>query len=389
MKRDPVKQLGLLISGESRGDAGDVCHSIINELHSVFFSSANPGAEYADRLVKQLRKAKVADTKIAEVEEFVAWFFQNLSTPRSSHELDVFLRSAARQLADILSIRSIHESEPISTVSRKGALYIAGCMLTFGMLIGLFVWYFDGIESEFKTCCKNAPVHSKEQFVDLPDSSTVILSGSLCYDDSFGKVDRRVYLEGEGYFEVKSDTVRRFLVIAGETTIRVLGTGFYVRLNETKDTVTVATIHGLVRVDAKGKDLGLVQAGKQLVIAQRTLATSSSSFAHWKADWYPRLKFENVTLDSMMSMIRHDFNVDIKYEGNAQNLACKINAEFQVGTTLDEILVGISLLNNISYFRNAGSIVLRSEGPCDIPASSEILERKRAHFRKMGGRIKK
>ena len=71
------------------------------------------------------------------------------------------------------------------------------------------------------------PAGSKSQIV-LPDGTAVWLnSGSkLSYTEDFGKNNRTVYLDGEGFFDVTKNKKIAFEVYAGETRIRVLGTQF-------------------------------------------------------------------------------------------------------------------------------------------------------------------
>ena len=77
------------------------------------------------------------------------------------------------------------------------------------------------------------PAGSKSQIV-LPDGTAVWLnSGSkLSYTEDFGKNNRTVYLDGEGFFDVTKNKKIAFEVYAGETRIRVLGTQFNMPMRE-------------------------------------------------------------------------------------------------------------------------------------------------------------
>ena len=75
----------------------------------------------------------------------------------------------------------------------------------------------------------------------LPDSSRVWLNtGSrISYSKEFNVTERRIYLEGEGYFEVRSDSTRPFRVLTKTTITRVVGTAFNVKETDTLTTLTV------------------------------------------------------------------------------------------------------------------------------------------------------
>lgn len=82
----------------------------------------------------------------------------------------------------------------------------------------------------------------------LPDGTKVFLnSGStFTYPASFGKIDRRVSLEGEAYFEVMPDENLPFLVQAKQTQIKVLGTVFNVHTCQEEDWIETALVEGKV-----------------------------------------------------------------------------------------------------------------------------------------------
>ena len=65
----------------------------------------------------------------------------------------------------------------------------------------------------------------------LPDSSRVTLrkGARLTAGRNFGQRLRQVKLEGEGFFEVRRDTTRAFVVQFGSGSLRVLGTSFLVQ----------------------------------------------------------------------------------------------------------------------------------------------------------------
>src|SRR5690606_39189801 len=79
----------------------------------------------------------------------------------------------------------------------------------------------------------------------LADGSIVWLNSNskLYYPDEFGS-ERKVYLEGEAYFEIKPDPNKPFRIITGKGVTEVLGTAF--NLNSTGDKVTITVMEGMV-----------------------------------------------------------------------------------------------------------------------------------------------
>ena len=83
--------------------------------------------------------------------------------------------------------------------------------------------------------------------VDLPDGSRVTLGAASSLDVVFSETERRVVLaEGEAFFDVEGDPDWPFIVVAGDTLVRVVGTQFDVHRGA--DAVEVAVLEGEVEV---------------------------------------------------------------------------------------------------------------------------------------------
>ena len=86
--------------------------------------------------------------------------------------------------------------------------------------------------------------------VTLPDGTLVRLNAnsSLTYQQNFGQNNRKVKLSGEGYFEVKKNTEKKFIVNTGYIDVTVLGTKFNLYAYEDKDIIEMALVEGHVNV---------------------------------------------------------------------------------------------------------------------------------------------
>lgn len=89
-----------------------------------------------------------------------------------------------------------------------------------------------------------------KSLVTLPDGTIVHLNAksSLTYSQDFGRTDRKVELSGEGFFEVKKDTEKKFIVGTGYMDVTVLGTKFNVYAYENKDLVEMSLVEGSVNI---------------------------------------------------------------------------------------------------------------------------------------------
>lgn len=88
--------------------------------------------------------------------------------------------------------------------------------------------------------------------ITLPDGTAVKLNSEsiLSYKQDFGKKDRRVSLSGEGYFEVRKDTQKKFVVNTEFMDVEVTGTSFNVYAYSNKDMMEMALVQGSVTVSS-------------------------------------------------------------------------------------------------------------------------------------------
>lgn len=86
-----------------------------------------------------------------------------------------------------------------------------------------------------------------QQIVRLTDGSTLRLNTASRAEIHFSRNERRIVLQrGEGFFEVAHDATRPFIVVAGDTQVRAIGTKFDVR--RTNGATQVILAEGRVQV---------------------------------------------------------------------------------------------------------------------------------------------
>ena len=119
--------------------------------------------------------------------------------------------------------------------------------------IGMSVLFYTQHSELQKLTSRNVVIRSGESpsSITLPDGTKVKLNtrSSLTYQQDFGREDRKVSLSGEGYFDVKRDEAKQFVVQTGFIDITVLGTSFNVYAYEDKDFLEMALVKGSVRVN--------------------------------------------------------------------------------------------------------------------------------------------
>lgn len=88
--------------------------------------------------------------------------------------------------------------------------------------------------------------------VTLADGSVVKLNSEsqLSYQQNFGLKNRQVFLQGEGFFEVKKNPKKEFIVMTKSVKVRVTGTTFNLSCYDRCDQVEMALIKGSVMISA-------------------------------------------------------------------------------------------------------------------------------------------
>lgn len=114
----------------------------------------------------------------------------------------------------------------------------------------------------------------KREVARLDDGSSVSINGGSAIDYKMtGKLRQVRLLRGEALFDVKRDEKRPFVVDAGGTQIRVLGTKFNVRRKT--DLIELTVTEGRVAVSAPGTEPATLEAGEIAFIRPGIVTTVS------------------------------------------------------------------------------------------------------------------
>lgn len=141
-------------------------------------------------------------------------------------------------------------------------------LIALGSFGTYFIIKYSGISGE-KHYEVSSPPGSRSN-ITLADGTTVWLNAGskLTYNGDFDHDNRSVYLEGEGYFNVKKDRDNPFTVITSQLEIVALGTSFNVKSYEEESIIQTTLVSGLVVVSRskhKVREKGLVLEPNQQI----------------------------------------------------------------------------------------------------------------------------
>lgn len=146
----------------------------------------------------------------------------------------------------------------------------------------------------------------QQRSATLADGSVVDLNTNTIVEVDFGSRERVVRLEkGEAHFEVAKNAARPFLVVAGDTTVRAVGTAFNVhRLPDAP--VKVIVTEGKVEVamaNQAPQDRVLLEAGQALQaegVSSQVAAVAPKTIEKQLAWRQGMLIFESETLENVV-----------------------------------------------------------------------------------------
>ena len=200
----------------------------------------------------------------------------------------------------------------------------AAASLALVALVGV-TWWRTGSRAPASALAASATLTQPTRQL-LADGSQIALNGDARVRVEFSPALRRVTIvRGEAHFEVAHDTARPFVVVAGEVSVRAVGTAFSVRLAP-RD-VNILVTDGRVAVDRATVDpvaapvqpLAFVSKGAAVAVAPADLVpnapapvvveVSAPELADRLAWRVPRLEFNDTPLREAVTLFNRHGNV--------------------------------------------------------------------------------
>ncbi|MDA6071781.1 FecR family protein [Flavobacterium sp. AC] len=272
---------------------------------------------------------------------------------------------------------------------RKYFLSGAAAILVFGLIS---VWFYQNqispksnvitykelIDENSEGLVEQTNNSNKPQIITLSDGSSVLLqpNSKLSYPKIFTGNERKVYLSGEGFFEISKNPKKPFFVYANEIVTKVVGTSFRVKAYSDQPDVEVLVRTGKVRV--KSNDLLAKSNQKEVVLlpnqALRFLRSdlSFNKITNITQDValtrnvgnIEQLSFEftDIPVSQIFQTIEQAYLVDIDYPKNKLK-DCHLTTSLSDQPLTEKLkIVCNSIGNNTSFEMNGNQIIITSEG---------------------------
>lgn len=324
-------------------------------------------------LIKFLVKTASPD-ELEEIEKWISqckdnanWLFEIERIWAIKEELkysnEKELKNAYNELRTQLDKRKIRPASKkrsqIPTFIISALKYAAIVLIISTLSISIYQWI-----DEQRIAPSNQIEVPKGQraFLTLSDGTKVWLNAQsrLTYPGEFTNQERKVQLEGEGYFEVAPDSRKPFIIDGDLLDVKVLGTKFNMRVYKGEENsitlsegkVEVATSDGKNRLTLQPKEQAIYSTEKGMRLYKNVDTDSDRSWIKGELIFHDQ-SLEKICLELER---RFDWNIEIQDPGLAQEL---FTCHFDENVRLEDIMRLLSTTRQLAYSIDKERIIIR------------------------------
>jgi transmembrane sensor len=325
------------------------------------------------------------------VEEARMWLLamkvpQNVLTP---NEIESALQSTWMKI-DKKTADGNMKQKPVLKLWQNSWFRGVAAVFIFGLISGLvYTNYFasssasvnyealiDGNEGGLVEQTNNS---NKPQIITLSDGSSVLLQpdSKLSYPKIFSGRDRKVYLSGEGFFEISKNPEKPFYVYANEIVTKVVGTSFRIKAYANEPNIEVLVRTGVVKVrsnqlirNLKDEEVALLPnqalrfTRQSFTFNKITDITQDETLSRMASSNIEQLSFEftDIPLEQIFKTIEQAYLVDIDFPGDKLK-DCHLTTSLSDQPLPEKLkIICKSIGNDSSYIMNGNQIIILSNG---------------------------
>lgn len=246
---------------------------------------------------------------------------------------------------------------------RRLIAYVAAILIPVALFIGLFMRVNSQVDLLADDGYDEVYVPNGERMqVLFQDGSKVHLnSGSrIRYPKKFGLYERKVYLEGEAWFEVAKNKNRPFVVNLSYMDIKVLGTTFDVKAYPEEDAIFIALETGSIELKSKSFKSYQLRPGEKAVydkLSGRCEVVRSHDVKLYSAWRRNVLVFKSAPLPEVMKTIARTYGVSFEIK---DSMALKYTYTITTDSTnLTTVLKELEKITPVLFEEKGGKIEVR------------------------------
>lgn len=292
--------------------------------------------KHIDELIANYLTGGLDENNLSELKAWIAASAENETYFIQQQE--VWFSAVSREAASIYNKNKafdtfrerIHsskkEQKPFRQGFRLSAMWRYAAVVAVIIAVG-YLSYWRGevnVKDTFADISVEAPLGSKTKLY-LPDGTLVWLNAGsrMTYSQGFGVDNRKVELEGEGYFEVTRNEKIPFYVKTKDLQLRVLGTKFNFRDYPEDHEVVVSLLEGKVELNnmlKSEKEAFLAPDERAILNKSNGLMTVESVAASNASQWTDGyLFFDEELLPDIAKELERSYNVKIHIANDSLN----------------------------------------------------------------------
>ena len=284
------------------------------------------------------------------------------------HELasDVWEESTAQQSVTDLerekykveARRLLKHIEPKKRNRFRRVTMVAASVAAVVFLVLGSISYFNYWGEQQISYLEASTSYGERKQIQLPDGTQLTLNScsKVRYPNRFKGEERKIELEGEGYFRVHRNEKQPFIVNTRRFDVRVLGTCFNVKSYASDEVVSVDVESGKVQVDLPEAMMRL-QAKEQILINTNSGDYSKRHDERAVAVWRKGgLRFSSTPVRDVAKELERMYNCRITF-AEGQDFNNLISGEHD-NKSLEAVLQSIEYTSGIHHKKEANRILL-------------------------------
>ena len=207
--------------------------------------------------------------------------------------------------------------------------------------------------------------YGKRTTLILNDGTKVWLNAGtkFAFPQKFIGKNRKVYLDGEGYFEVTQNKKQPFIVSSEKLNVEVLGTKFNMNSYSVDKQSETVLLEGSVLVWSENKLLRNkveMSPNQKAICSERSKKLTvisepnAQDYIAWIDGWY---KFSNESLEKVLIRISRFYNITFKYEKVKIVNKLPVSGKLDLKESFEEVLFTLSKVAEFEY-EVEGNIVM-------------------------------
>lgn len=184
----------------------------------------------------------------------------------------------------------------------------------------------------------------------LPDGSRVWLNAEswLRYPTAFTENERRVELEGEGYFEVAHNIKQPFIVETASQQLKVLGTSFNLNAYDNEPFTVTTLVSGSIEVGSKRNNVvQTIRPAQQAALGTGGFEIKTidvSPFVAWKEGEF---RFKDTPLHEALRQVERWYDIEIDYTQIPKDI--EIYAYIRRDKKLSSVLFALEKITDLKF----------------------------------------